>query len=192
MDEKGLEETIEKNEKSEKLLDKLEKVNEILEDKKDVVYDIPVEIGHEVRCKISGYRGIVVVKVNNLYRVPQFSIQAKSKFGSMKESWLIDEIQLEVLSEKPVIEAVPVKPKFKLGASVEDTVTGFKGVITAREDHMNGCIRYRVVNKYNEKDEQSMMQAMFDEGCVKLIKSKKVEVNKPTPNQGCAVERYNS
>lgn len=37
-------------------------------------------------------------------------------------------------------------PNFKLqnGDAVVDTVTGYKGVITARADHLFGCARYYV------------------------------------------------
>lgn len=41
----------------------------------------------------------------------------------------------------------------KLGQTVEDTVSGFKGVVIARTEWLNGCTRICVQPKVNEKGE---------------------------------------
>lgn len=37
--------------------------------------------------------------------------------------------------------------KFQLGQTLEDIITGFKGVATTRVTYMNGCVQYQVVPK---------------------------------------------
>ncbi len=41
----------------------------------------------------------------------------------------------------------------KLGQTVEDTVSGFKGVVIARTEWLNGCTRICVQPRVNEKGE---------------------------------------
>lgn len=40
--------------------------------------------------------------------------------------------------------------KFDNGSKVESNITGFKGIITARADHLNGCNRYFLTPPVNK------------------------------------------
>ncbi len=39
----------------------------------------------------------------------------------------------------------------ELGMSVKDRVTGFKGIVTARVEYLNGCVQYLVKPKVNKE-----------------------------------------
>lgn len=41
--------------------------------------------------------------------------------------------------------------RFRLGEKVRDGVTGFKGVITARVEYLNGCLQYCVEPKVGKE-----------------------------------------
>lgn len=51
---------------------------------------------------------------------------------------------------------------FELGQEVEDTITGYKGYIIARIEHITGCNTYWVQRKYKEKEEIKHPES-FDE-----------------------------
>lgn len=65
--------------------------------------------------------------------------------------------------------------KYELGQKVLDTITGFKGTITAVADYYNGCVRYQVQPPINEKGEYQD-SVMVDEEQLELIPKEK----KPT------------
>jgi len=169
----------------------LKQMNEMSEEPKVDIFDVPVEIGMKVRCKITNYVGIVTVKHFNLHRVPQFCVQSKvSSLGSVGESVLFDECQLDVINKEPVIKVVEPKYTVELGACVQDSVTNFKGTVITRELHMNGCVRIRIRTEFIPGDKTSMSTAIFDEASVKIVKQK--ETVKPTPKnttRGCAMTK---
>jgi hypothetical protein len=51
---------------------------------------------------------------------------------------------------------------FELGIEVEDSVTGYKGHITARVQHITGCNTYHVQRKFKPKEEIKYPES-FDE-----------------------------
>lgn len=53
--------------------------------------------------------------------------------------------------------------KFELGARVKDVVTGFEGVVMARTEFLNKCIRYGVQSSSLDKDGRVMSNEHFDE-----------------------------
>lgn len=58
--------------------------------------------------------------------------------------------------------------KFDLGDRVEDRVSGLKGIITTRTEHLNGCRQYGV-NPGVDKDGKMMEGWNIDEQQLKLI-----------------------
>lgn len=169
----------------------LKQMNEMKTEPEVEVFDVPVEIGMKVRCKITGYVGIVTVKRFNLHRVPQFCAQSKvSSLGSIGDSVLFDACQLEVIDKEPVVKVTVPEFIIKLGQCVQDSVTNFKGTVVARELHMNGCVRIRVKDVFIAGDETSMNTAVFDEASIKVVKQR--ETVKPTPKsttRGCAMTK---
>lgn len=59
--------------------------------------------------------------------------------------------------------------KFNLGDEVEDNITAFGGVVVARIEYLNGCIRYEVQPK-KLKDGKAIETAFIDETQLKIIK----------------------
>jgi len=65
----------------------------------------------------------------------------------------------------------------KLGDKVKDSITDFEGVVIARIEYLNGCIRYSVQpTKLNEKGEIAET-AWIDEQ--QLVKKSKVKTGGP-------------
>ena len=57
-----------------------------------------ITLGQEVRCKITGLKGIAVARCEYLYGCVRVSVQPKSaKDGKISEQTYIDEPQLEVV-----------------------------------------------------------------------------------------------
>lgn len=64
--------------------------------------------------------------------------------------------------------------KLKLGVESTSNITGFKGIITARCQHLNGCDRYFINPKMTKKDTAYPDGYWLDEGEIIISKSKKV------------------
>lgn len=64
--------------------------------------------------------------------------------------------------------------KFNQGDETKDTITGFSGIIVARTDFYNGCIRYGIQSKKLNKDGSTLEIEYFDEEQLEIIKSKKI------------------
>lgn len=62
------------------------------------------------------------------------------------------------------------KFKFELGAEARDVVTGFKGVILYRVEHLTGCDGYGLQPKIDEKGEVPEVK-QFDENRLEIIGS---------------------
>lgn len=62
--------------------------------------------------------------------------------------------------------------KFENGEKVKDTITGFKGTITAVIEYMNGCIRYQIQPSIDEKGEYRESQIIDEQQLELIIKPK--------------------
>ncbi len=70
--------------------------------------------------------------------------------------------------------------KFKLGAKARDTVTGFEGIITGRNEWLNGCRQY-CIKPPVDKDGKILDGEWIDEQQLEVVrKSTKLTVVKPT------------
>lgn len=69
--------------------------------------------------------------------------------------------------------------KLELGMAGEDIVTGFKGIITARSQYLNGCIRYQIENKPKKQGEESK-EYWYDEDRIKVTSNKKITLQNKT------------
>ena len=52
--------------------------------------------------------------------------------------------------------------KFELGEELEDAVTGFKGVVVIRMDHISGCDSYVIQPRGVDKDNKKFDTGNFD------------------------------
>lgn len=67
--------------------------------------------------------------------------------------------------------------KFNFGDEVKDSITELQGIIVARAEYMNGCIRYGVMHRKLKDGEPN--EIWIDEQRLILKKAKKTEkVNK--------------
>lgn len=60
--------------------------------------------------------------------------------------------------------------KFKLGSLAECTITGFKGILTARVEYLNGCVQYCIKSPI-DKDGKIKDGEYFDESQINVIKT---------------------
>jgi len=69
--------------------------------------------------------------------------------------------------------------KFNVGDELKDTITGFAGIVMARTEWLNGCLRYQLQPK-KLKDGKMQDEAVFDEQQLVMVKpAKKPEETKP-------------
>lgn len=71
--------------------------------------------------------------------------------------------------------------KLKLGDIVRDTITGFKGVVIARTDWLNGCVRMSVQPDRLDKEGKIKGAEVFDVEQLELVKA---GVHAPTNPSG--------
>lgn len=57
---------------------------------------------------------------------------------------------------------------FPLGIKAEDKITGFKGIITGRADHITGCNTYGLKPKVDKEGKVQEIE-WFDEGMIDQI-----------------------
>lgn len=70
----------------------------------------------------------------------------------------------------------------ELGSLVQDTITGFRGIVTSRAIHLNGCDRYWVQPQVG-KDMKYADGQWFDVVTLKVLKQNKglvIEEKEPT------------
>lgn len=75
--------------------------------------------------------------------------------------------------------------KIELGVKVKDSITGFKGIVTARAEYITGCKQYSLVPKAEKN--KAATAAWFDEDrLVDSVKKKAAKVPKGGPQQFAA------
>lgn len=80
-----------------------------------------------------------------------------------------------------------VEFKFGQGDELKDKVTGFRGVVVARVDWLNGCKRYCLQPTKLKDDGSRQDEVNFDEEQLELVKAAKVavpQVERPKPPGG--------
>ncbi len=74
-------------------------------------------------------------------------------------------------------------PKFELGDSVKDTVSGYQGMIVGVTEWLNGCKRYGVQPTKLNKDGKPFDIEWIDEGQLKMVKGGKTSKGPFPPGQ---------
>ena len=113
-----------------------------------------IKLGTKVRDRVTGFTGIVDNKAVFLYGCTRVCIQPPVKEdGTIPESYMIDEPQLEVLDPTPVME-VPEEPMaiVKMGNLVVDPISNIKATVTGRAVYLNGCSRVLLEPTEKHKD----------------------------------------
>lgn len=65
-----------------------------------------------------------------------------------------------------------------LGDEVKDTITGFKGIVVARTEWLNGCARVTVQPQKLKSDGTPVESQTFDEFQLVVLKSAKMAVGR--------------
>ncbi len=142
-------------------------------------YEAPngIRLGQKVRCKVTGFEGVVDHLCFPMADATKIGVQAPmQKDGKMGECYTLDYMTIEILESKPVLKAKQSKPKFNLGDKVEDTITSFKGKIVMVIFYFNGCVQYRVQPIIPEgKKAEDYAAQKFPEGTLKKVPEPKAE-----------------
>lgn len=73
------------------------------------------------------------------------------------------------------------KKKLELGGRGRDTVSGWEGVLTARYEYMNGCVRWEL----SAKDKDNLPKGyVFDEQQVEVVDGKPADAPAPQRTGG--------
>lgn len=126
-----------------------------------------IKLGFVAKDMVTGLRGVIICKAEHYGSANRWSLQLLSQGEGEKDypnCYDIDEVQLKLDPEIqlcPLVE--PVAPAdynpTKFGEEAEDTVTGFKGIVTAKFTFLNGCVHYRLEAKpTKEKPAESVAQ----------------------------------
>ena len=100
-------------------------------------------IGYEATDTITGLKGVITAKGEYMYSPHRWALTpTKLIEGKVAEGVWVDGPRLII--GKVHTPAVVRAPLIELGTKVTDTVSGFKGVATARYTYLNGCVRYEV------------------------------------------------
>lgn len=105
-----------------------------------------IQLGQEVKDLVTGYKGIATARAVYLSGSAHVTIQAKmKKDGTVPESIQVDEPQVVVVDDKPIMEVKFQPITLELKQEVKDPLTGFRGHINGRAWFLNGCVRVQVI-----------------------------------------------
>lgn len=112
--------------------------------------------GVEARCKVTGFKGTIVVRAEAINGAITYGLQPRQKKEDsdyVADAKCIDEDDIQLLDKdyndgKSKI----VEFKFECGQPVKNFINEFEGVITRRKQWKNGCIQYVVEGKMLKND----------------------------------------
>lgn len=104
-----------------------------------------IMLGDFVKDTVTGFSGVAMSDAEYMYNCRRILVQPRGlKDGAVQGSEWFDDCQLEFV-EKTGLKIVPlVTHSIKLGDTVADTLTQFKGKVVAINNHANGCVRIGV------------------------------------------------
>lgn len=156
--------------------------------------DSEIKFGQRVRCRVTGFTGIVDGIIYCLNVAKRASVQPEvGADGKMPEGYYIDVCNLIETAERK-FEAEEVTPKFELGSKVRCKITEVEGVVTEQKVMVNGCVGYGVLRKFSDSlnmDIKNMRPVVIMENCLELV-APPSETHTPKTT-GCnheKVERY--
>ena len=105
-----------------------------------------IKLGYFVKDRVTGLIGIAENRATFLYGCDRYFVQPQMDGdGKIPDGRMIDEPQLEVMDNEPVMELL-AEPKqvVLLGSEVYDPIKNMKGTATGRAVYLNGCSRIYV------------------------------------------------
>ena len=82
-----------------------------------------------------------------------------------------------------------MKPKYKNGDKVKDSISGLEGIITCVAIYLNGCIRYNVQPVLDPNGHYRESE-MLDEQQLTIIKPVKIKKTKPLGGDRPALPKF--
>ncbi len=103
-----------------------------------------IKLGMKVRDPVSGLIGIATFKSEQISGTVQYAVTPQGDGDKVHDGNFIDDFMLEHVDDGVSARTPAADPnaKFVLGAELEDTITGFKGIATDRTTYINGCVHY--------------------------------------------------
>jgi hypothetical protein len=139
-----------------------------------------VQLGDEVQCVVTGFRGVAIAISEYLHGCRRVSVQPPvGSDGKVPESYDIDEPALKITKKGKVVPALsePEEISVDLGDEARDPISGAKGVVAGRATHFNGCVRFLLQLGLN-KDGEWQNGVWIDGPRLEVIKAKKQPVGK--------------
>lgn len=105
-----------------------------------------IKIGDVAKDIITGFEGAVVAYAKHLHNCDRAALQPRElKDGEPAKTLWFDVPQLELVQADVVPVIAPAESEIKLGDDVADTLSDFKGKVTAINTWINGCLRLGVM-----------------------------------------------
>lgn len=140
------------------------------------------QLGDKVEDLLSGLVGILGSRSIDLNGMVQLAVHPN--VNEKGEANYVDAVQIKLV-EAQVVPFVPVPedvPDY-MGCKVEHVVSGFKGIVTERVEYLNGCVRYCVQGKVDDKNPKGAMSYVPYQQ-LKVTKQNKVAVTSPEKSTG--------
>jgi hypothetical protein len=127
----------------------------------------------EVQCIVSGLKGKIGAVTEWDVGEIRYGVQPAAKEdGTLPEGYDIDESQLELVKEGPEGKrrAAFQKPfKYNFGDDLRDKISGYTGKVVYKAEYLNGCFKYGLQGKYNEKEQKLPQMKTFFEQNLEVV-----------------------
>lgn len=132
-----------------------------------------IKLGQKVKDATTGFKGIAIIKTLHMNGNVQYGIQPEVEKGSKAypDAINLDNHLLDVVDDGVSDRTTEVThiTDIELGNTVEDIVSGVKGIVTEKSTYMNGCEFFMVITKEDPKKPGTSTK-----GWVPAIRLKKV------------------
>jgi len=131
-----------------------------------------IDLGTEAICEITGFKGKITARSQDLYNVDRYFIQPKiGDDNKIPAGAWVDVTNIKVLSSEHSLKK-GINYKYDLGSQAKDTISGIAGTITTRQQHYNGC-NYYWFSRPAKKNGDKVKGIWVLEGRIEIIKPKK-------------------
>lgn len=132
-----------------------------------------LKLGQTLRDAISGYEGIAVNRTHFMNGNVQYNLQQPAKDGVLPDTISFDHHTLDVVDDGVSARATEstFESPIKLGNTVEDIVTGTRGIAVLKTYYMNGCAAFLVESKLASQTQagQVVAQDWADQTRLKVV-----------------------
>lgn len=140
-------------------------------------HDFKFDIGSTLKCKITGFEGILAARTQWIANCNTYTLKPKSlnKDGELQDAKGFDEPMLDLEKENPFDFPNMKEFEFELGSVLSDNITGFEGVVTGRSQWISGSNTYSL-KPQKLKDGMPQSTEWLDEAVLSLKKEKATSI----------------